>query len=178
MSNKFKRKLNRKREKKKKKIKSLEEKRVEKILEEIKNHGLINYEKNGEKINIEINAKAALDFLHSLHDIPFPIHLYNELKNNSKTDEDFYGQLKLLLALSMKEYEEVGFDVYKMKGKTKMEDDELSTRYNMIDFYDLKNPYKLDDNFYMFTVDKEIISAYTNIAKNQNPRDFARYYLK
>lgn len=64
-----------------------------------------------------------------------------------------------------------------MKGIAKIDDEELLSRCEILRFYDLENPM-IRGNYYMFKVDIKVIKHFKGISNKQDPRDFAKYYLK
>lgn len=67
-----------------------------------------------------------------------------------------------------------------MDGKITADDGEIGFYNAIIDeFYNLDKPIMdLSKPYYWFKVKKEALNWLEHIANNQNPRDFAKYFLK
>lgn len=81
MSSNIKKKILREKQREKIEIVDLQTKKIDKHLNSLEDIGFLNYElKEGDKVDVQINAQAVVDYFKSLPNIPIPIEVYNNLK--------------------------------------------------------------------------------------------------
>lgn len=165
----------------KRKVHNIEKARISSNLKTLQNRGLLNFAQldNGE-VKVEVNARAVFDLLNSVGDIPLPIHIYKEIKTKIKNKKKFKDSLTTMLALQAIEYHAKGKNLNLLDGKITADDGEIGFYNAIIDeFYNLDKPIMdLSKPYYWFKVKKEALNWLEHIANNQNPRDFAKYFLK
>lgn len=168
-------------EKKKRRVQNIEEARINSDLKALQNRGLLNFEHldNGE-VKVEMNVRAVFDVVNTIGDIPMPVHIYKEIKNKIKHKKKFKASLTTMLALQCIEYNAKGKNLNLLDGKMMADDGQIGFYFSIIDeFYNLDNPIMdLSKPYYWFKVKKEVLKKLENLANNQDPRDFAKYFLK
>jgi len=168
-------------ERNKRKVHSIEEARINSDLKVLQNRGLLNFDElgNGE-VKVEMNVRAVFDVVNAIGDIPMPVHIYKEIKNKIKNKKKFKASLTIMLALQCIEYNAKGKNLNLLDGKIMADDGEIGFYFSIIDeFYNLDNPIMdLSKPYFWFKAKKAVLKKLENLANNQDPRDFAKYFLK
>jgi hypothetical protein len=164
-----------------KKILDLEEEKFYLELKSMQENGILNVQRSADgELDIQLNALVASGLINQLGDIPLHIDLYKNIKKKIKKKKDLHKILSGILAINGLEFNEKGRDLDLLKGEIECDEENMSYYYGLIyDFYDLDNPVMdFKKPYYWFKVKKEIIDDINNKIKNQNPRDFAKFFLK